>query len=73
MVDPIEYRKVKVTFKLVFLTVFAIVLLSYFGAMYLGLQPSLTDGGKQVLETSLTLSKLGAGAILGLLGGKVIP
>ncbi|MEQ1921098.1 MAG: hypothetical protein ABL952_01200 [Pyrinomonadaceae bacterium] len=73
MADSIEYRKVKVAFKLVFLSVFGLVLLLLGTSIYFGVQPTLTDGGKQVLETSLTLLKIGVGSVLGLLGGKVIP
>lgn len=70
---PIEYRSIKPAFKLVFLTVLGLVLLFFITSVVLSYKPDLTEGGKSVMDTSLTLAKVGSGFVFGLLGGKVIP
>jgi hypothetical protein len=70
---PIEYRKIKPTFKLVFIMVCVLVIIFFTASLILALQPQLSDAGKSVLDTASTLTKIGFGAICGLLGGKVVP
>jgi hypothetical protein len=58
-------------FKLVFLAVLALTVLSLVGAIFLALAiKDPTDSQKSVIETVTTTYKIGFGAIAGLVGGK---
>jgi hypothetical protein len=69
---PIEYRKVNPTFKLVFLSILLIVGICLLASFYLGLQEKLSEQGNLLFRTTLSVFQVGAGALFGLIGGKVI-
>lgn len=57
-------------FKMVFLSVLGITILSMFIACALVAAHNETDQGKALFELFASLTKMGFGAMLGLLGGK---
>lgn len=60
-------------FKLVFVCVMVITVLSLVASVSIGIFVSKpTDAAKSAMETCTTLAKLGFGAIVGLLGGKAV-
>jgi hypothetical protein len=60
-------------FKLIFLSVLALTFLSYVGSLFLAVFDAShpTENVKQLIDTFSTTWKLGFGAIIGLIGGKV--
>ena len=62
-------------FKLIFLTVVALTLLSFAGTFVVLFathgDATISEPAKQTLDTCSTTYKLGFGAIIGLIGGKV--
>jgi hypothetical protein len=60
-------------FKLVLFTVLGLTFASYIGSMLLVLLAPHTDETKSLIEAGSTIYKVGCGAIIGLLGGKVLP
>lgn len=60
-------------FKLVLLIVLALSVLSYVGSVLLALLAPPTDQTNNLIEAGSTIYKIGCGAIIGLLGGKVLP
>jgi len=60
------------TFKLVFLSVLGITVLSMMIGCYLVTVHAESDAGKALMTTCMTTFKLGFGAIIGLLGGKTM-
>ncbi len=65
-------RQIPVTsqFKLVFLTTTVITIACILGSVFIAYRGGETESAKEVLSALLTLSKIGFGAIVGLLGGK---
>ncbi len=77
-VDTVEVRAVKsVTiapaFKLVLFIVLGLSVLSYVGSVLLAVLAKPTDQTNNLIEAGSTIYKIGCGAIIGLLGGKVLP
>jgi hypothetical protein len=60
-------------FKLVLFIVLALSVLSYVGSVLLALLAHPTDQTNNLIEAGSTIYKIGCGAIIGLLGGKVLP
>jgi hypothetical protein len=60
-------------FKLVLFIVLGLSVASYLGSLLLALFAVPTDQTKNLIETGSTIYKIGCGAIIGLLGGKVLP
>jgi hypothetical protein len=50
-----------------------LTLVSYVGSILLAVLPTQTEEIKRLIETGSTTYKMGFGAIIGLLGGKVLP
>jgi len=59
-------------FKLTFITVLILTLLSAGIVLYLASFPNLTEEQKRLIETFSSSWKMGFGAIVGLIGGKTI-
>jgi hypothetical protein len=60
-------------FRLVFFGVLAITLLTLGASLYIGIFVAKpTEAAKSAMETCSTLSQLGFGAMVGLLGGKAV-
>mgnify|MGYP006951273415 CR=1 FL=1 len=59
-------------FKLVLFTVVGLTFVSYLGSILLLFAPH-TDDTKSLIEAGSTIYKVGCGAIIGLLSGKVLP
>lgn len=72
-VPPVVNLHLTPAFKLVFLSVIALTVLSLVGCfvLVLSLKEPLSDGVKGLIETCSTTWKLGFGAVVGLIGGKV--
>jgi hypothetical protein len=60
-------------FKLVLWIALFLTVLSYAGSIILAVLPNQTSDIGRLIETSSTTYKMGFGAIIGLLGGKVLP
>lgn len=60
-------------FKLVLWLVVGLSVLSFGASILLALFAPPTDQTKNLIETGSTIFKMGCGAIIGLLGGKVLP
>ena len=73
-VNPAQSTTLTVTlspvFKLVFISVLSITILSMFIACILVAIQTDSDQGKALFELFASLTKMGFGAMLGLLGGK---
>ncbi|MFE1198639.1 hypothetical protein ACFW6E_38825 [Streptomyces olivaceoviridis] len=70
---PVGGATVSQHFRLVFFGVLAITLLTLGASLYIGIfvaEP--TEAAKSAMETCSTLSQLGFGAMVGLLGGKAV-
>ena len=59
-------------FKLIFLTVLGLTLISLVVALYLASKGSITEYQADLFTTCSTTWKMGFGAIVGLIGGKVV-
>jgi hypothetical protein len=60
-------------FKLVFICVTVITLLTLLASLYIGIfVEKPTEAAKSAMETCSTLANLGFGAMVGLLGGKAV-
>jgi hypothetical protein len=75
--SPVPIASIRLTpaFKLVFITVVALTVLSLIVCFILVTRPSAeqSEDAKRLVETCATTFKLGFGAIIGLIGGKAIP
>jgi hypothetical protein len=61
-------------FKLVFLSVMFLTVMFFFGALYLtSLDSTNNKNIDNLLQVSIALTSAGAGAVFGLIGGKVLP
>jgi hypothetical protein len=60
-------------FKLVLFIVLGLSVTSYVGSVLLALFATPTDQTNNLIEAGSTIYKIGCGAIIGLLGGKVLP
>lgn len=60
-------------FKLVLFVVIALTLISFAASILLAIYAPQTDEVKKLIEASSTMYKAGFGAVIGLLGGKVLP
>lgn len=60
-------------FKLVLWIVVGLSLLSFLASILLAVFATPTDQTSNLIETGSTIFKMGCGAIIGLLGGKVLP
>lgn len=66
--------RVNPTFKLVFLSVVLLTIMFFVGAVYLGISGDKDNKRiDNLLQVSIALTSAGAGAIFGLIGGKVLP
>ncbi len=63
--------KITPAFRMVFVTVVALTLLSGGGSVWMAAQPSLTPPQSRLFENLTTTWQMGIGAIFGLLGSKV--
>ncbi|MBZ6106375.1 hypothetical protein KVH20_28805 [Streptomyces olivaceus] len=71
--QPADVATVSQHFRLVFFGVLAITLLTLGASLYIGIfiaKP--TEAAKSAMDTCSTLSQLGFGAMVGLLGGKAV-
>ena len=70
--EPLPVAGLRLTpiFKLIFITVIALTILSLVVSIYLVTMPNSSDEAKRLVETCSTTYKLGFGAIVGLIGGK---
>lgn len=60
-------------FKLVFICVTVITLLTLVASLYIGIfEEKPTEAAKSAMDTCSTLANLGFGAMVGLLGGKAV-
>ncbi len=59
-------------FKLAFLTVTGLTVLSLIVAIWLAQVPNSSDDTRRIIETCTTTYKMGFGAIVGLIGGKAL-
>ena len=60
------------TFKLVFLSVLGLTILSLVVSIWLAEHPNPSEEMKRLIETCTTTYKMGFGAIVGLIGGKAL-
>ncbi|WP_086564719.1 hypothetical protein [Streptomyces africanus] len=68
-----EVTTVTAHFKLVFLCVTVITVLTLAASLYIGIfVEKPTDAAKSAMDTCSTLANLGFGAMVGLLGGKAV-
>ena len=70
---PKKKLSVAPAFKLVLFVVIALTLVSLAASILLALSAPQTDEVKKLIDACSTMYKAGFGAILGLLGGKVLP
>jgi hypothetical protein len=72
--DPPPVASVNLTpaFKLVFITVVCLSILSLVASIALVLYGPRTEDAKRLIETCSTTWKLGFGAVVGLIGGKAL-
>jgi hypothetical protein len=59
-------------FKLIFIAVLALTLISLLVMCVVAVSGSDTDASKNVLDATSTTFKMGFGAIIGLIGGKAV-
>lgn len=71
--EPPAVTTVTPHFKLVFISVAVITLLTLMASLYIGIfVEKPTDAAKSAMDTCSTLANLGFGAMVGLLGGKAV-
>lgn len=63
-------NRISPVFKLVFLTVLALTVLSLVAAVFLSFIDPPTEERSRLIETCSTTWKMGFGAVVGLIGGK---